>query len=103
MGDFIPTKGSSIKRKPQEAFEVVTFNSYKSKKSSKGAKKDNEDVQENKTKDKTEGSTLNIKRTKFEVVKFGMSGFDAKKKQDAKVQLAIRLGTIIPDNTYIYR
>jgi hypothetical protein len=44
---------------------------------------DNEEKQEDR---------LSLKQAKFDVFKFGIKGFDKKKQEDAKVQLAIKLG-----------
>lgn len=39
------------------------------------------------------GEEFNIKKAKHEVVKLGTSGLDSQKKEDAKIQLAIKLGS----------
>ncbi|KOB70701.1 Uncharacterized protein OBRU01_14943 [Operophtera brumata] len=44
---------------------------------------------------------LELKKIRHEVVKFGMSGFDANKKQEAKIALAVSLGAKPPRKPYI--
>ncbi|XP_026462004.1 uncharacterized protein C1orf131 homolog [Ctenocephalides felis] len=43
---------------------------------------------------------IDMKKARFEIMKFGISGFDTKKKEEAKVQLAIKLGAKPPKNKY---
>ncbi|GLV31091.1 hypothetical protein CBL_12164 [Carabus blaptoides fortunei] len=43
---------------------------------------------------------VDMKRARHEVLKFGMSGFDPEKKEEAKVKLAITLGAKPPKNKY---
>jgi hypothetical protein len=90
--DFIPTRGSCNKGDGQIHFKSVTYESYKPK-----------------THDKTETGVktkeipsheFNIKKAKHEVIKYGMSGFDPQKKEEAKMQLAIKLGAKPPKNKY---
>lgn len=45
-----------------------------------------------KKKKKPDDSVFNYKTARNEVINFGMSGFDAKSKQSAQVELAIKLG-----------
>lgn len=84
---FIPTKCSLLKRKSEENFQIVTYKSYKPKKKIKV-------IDENASESMHTATTseLNMKQAKHEVIKFGMSGFDSHRKEEAKVQLAIKLG-----------
>lgn len=84
---FIPTKCSAVKKNATENFTCVAFESHKSKK-----RKQLDDSNEKGTKKKPEFQELNMKQAKYEIIKFGMSGFDPRKKEEAKVQLAIKLG-----------
>lgn len=85
--EFIRTRGSALKKNAADNFEVVTFESYK-------AKKTNKNVSETDKKTKMKTEELNMKQAKHEIIKFGMSGFDSRKKEEAKIQLAIKLGTV---------
>lgn len=84
---FIPTKSSLLKRKAPSEFQVVTFESHKPK----AKKAPAESLQDNTRQSKP--NELDMKRARHEVLKFGMSGFDPEKKEEAKVKLAISLGT----------
>lgn len=83
---FIPTRASMLQKKGNVDFQKISYESYKSTKSKKNIK----DVKET-TKDR-EHNDFNIKKAKYEIIKFGMSGFDPQKKEEAQVQLAIKLG-----------
>ncbi|XP_044259540.1 uncharacterized protein C1orf131 [Tribolium madens] len=91
--DFIPTRGSLKKGTKLTDFKSVSFESYKPKKHEK-TETSNGRIQEEKSDD------FNIKRAKHEIVKFGMSGFDPEKKEEAKIQLAIKLGAKPKKNKY---
>lgn len=45
-------------------------------------------------------SVLDMKKTRYEVYKFGISGFNRQKMEDARVALAIKLGAKPPKRTY---
>jgi hypothetical protein len=47
---------------------------------------------EKKKEEANQEDRLSLKQAKFDVFKFGIKGFDKKKQEDAKVQLAIKLG-----------
>ncbi|EEZ98488.1 hypothetical protein TcasGA2_TC000985 [Tribolium castaneum] len=91
--DFIPTRGSLKKGTQSIDFKSVSFESYKPKKQEK-IEISNEKPQNKKSED------FNIRRAKHEIVKFGMSGFDPEKKEEAKIQLAIKLGAKPKKNKY---
>lgn len=82
--DFIPTKGSILKG-IVSTVETYSFSSHKTK----GKKNKNkiDSMLNSSTKDE-----FNIKQAKREVIKFGMSGLDSQKKEEYKIQLAIKLG-----------
>lgn len=86
---FIPTKCSSLKRKAEENFQVVVFESHKPKE--KPTKPINS--KEN-TEDSNKERELNIKKVKHDIVKFAMSGLEGSEKEEAKVKLAIKLGSL---------
>lgn len=86
---FIPTKCAALKKDAANNFKCVTFEYHKSQKSRKIADSDKTSLEEN-----IKSRELNMKQAKYEIIKFGMSGFDPKKKEEAKVQLAIKLGNV---------
>jgi hypothetical protein len=49
---------------------------------------------------KAEKKEIDMKKVRYEVFKFGMSGFKAEKKEEVKVALAIKLGAKPPKNNY---
>lgn len=87
LAEFVPTRGSSVKRKAAENFEVVVFQSYKPKN-----KKLTQDSGNKSTENSSSDSGFNIKKAKHEIVKFAVSGMEGNEKQEAKVRLAIQLG-----------
>ncbi|XP_033328039.2 uncharacterized protein LOC117221304 [Megalopta genalis] len=96
MEEFIPTRGSKIKKDAMKEFVVVNFKAAKKK-----AKKavDSEIKREisrfndgDKDIDPKRKQEIEMKRVRYEVMKFGMSGFEKVNADKAKVQLAINLG-----------
>ncbi|KAJ0180951.1 hypothetical protein K1T71_003036 [Dendrolimus kikuchii] len=51
--------------------------------------------------DSIRSKDLELKKIRHEVLKFGMSGFDATKKEEAKIALAVSLGAKPPKKVYI--
>ncbi|XP_021922687.1 uncharacterized protein C1orf131 homolog [Zootermopsis nevadensis] len=47
---------------------------------------------------KVEKREMDMKKVRYDVFKFGMSGFKAERKEEVKVALAIRLGAVPPKN-----
>lgn len=83
--DFVPTKASAAKKDSTKDFQICSFETYKPKE------------RKNKIKEETRvtiarTNKLNVAKVKHEIMKFGMSGFDNVKKEEAKIQLAIKLG-----------
>uniref|UniRef100_A0A6M2DD17 Uncharacterized protein n=1 Tax=Xenopsylla cheopis TaxID=163159 RepID=A0A6M2DD17_XENCH len=89
----VPTKSSRLKS--TSTFNVTVFESQKEK-SSKNVLKNSQKVLD----DIPERKEIDMKRARFEIMKFGISGFDSKKKEEAKVQLAIKLGAKPAKNKY---
>ncbi|XP_018565285.1 uncharacterized protein C1orf131 homolog isoform X2 [Anoplophora glabripennis] len=94
LDTFIPTRGSMMQKKGKIDFQEVTYESYKSTKRKKKLN-GSEEITKNK-----EHGDFNIKKAKHEIIKFGMSGFDPQKKEEAEIQLAIKLGAKPPKNKY---
>lgn len=87
---LILTKAALALKNAQENFQVVKFEAYKPKK-----KQTTEDSAKSDTKTQPvpyPKKDLELKKIRHEVVKFGMSGFDASKKEEAKIALAVSLG-----------
>lgn len=80
--DFIPTKGSKSKG-IISTVQTQSFNSEKSKK---------KEICTNPPTLTLNNDDVNIKHIKREIIKLGMSGLDVQKKEEYKIQLAIKLG-----------
>ncbi|XP_076233184.1 uncharacterized protein LOC143178419 [Calliopsis andreniformis] len=106
MEDFIPTRVSEIKKDAVKEFLSVTYEEPKKKvkrnvpESEKKFGTSNYNVEECKeTKDdQKRKQEREMKRIRYEVMKFGMSGFEKDKATEAKVALAISLGAKPPKN-----
>ncbi|XP_054715689.1 uncharacterized protein C1orf131 homolog [Uloborus diversus] len=79
-----------------DGVEVVCFNErFCGRKAQK--KNSPSDVLEKKFKEPDKNvKVFNIKRARYEVIRFGMSGFDKEKHLNAKIAMAIRLGAKPP-------
>lgn len=107
MDDFVPTRAVRAKKGAEEKFQSVTYTAYKKKEKStddltKKISKDEEEARllprserEERARRKQE---LEMKRVRHDIIKFGMSGFDKEKAQEAKVALAVTLGAKPPKN-----
>ncbi|XP_012275445.1 uncharacterized protein C1orf131 homolog [Orussus abietinus] len=106
MEDFIETRGASVKKAASSDFMRITFES-------RPTKSQNCSINENsKTKecdrylkvdkessiDLKKKQDLEMKRARYDVIKFGMSGFAKAKAQEAKIALAVSLGAKPPKN-----
>lgn len=85
---LIMTKAALALKNAESNFQFVKFEAYKPKK--KQTPENLEDIVDSKT--DSSKKDLELKKIRHEVVKFGMSGFDANKKQEAKIALAVSLG-----------
>ncbi|XP_044015560.1 uncharacterized protein C1orf131 homolog [Aphidius gifuensis] len=100
MEDFVMTKGARDKQNIVENFVSVTHSSYKKKPKQQNDdinkfklnKNDNDDI------DPRRKQEIEMKRLRWDIMKFGSSGFDKTTKNKAKVELAISLGAIPPKN-----
>nr|XP_031844335.1 uncharacterized protein C1orf131 [Nomia melanderi] len=109
MEDFIPTRGSQMKKHVSEEFVLVNYESRKRAKKNDDSDKDKDALpdetdetttmtKETKDMDQKKKQELEMKRIRYEVMKFGMSGFQKAEANKAKVQLAISLGAKPPKN-----
>lgn len=87
MDEFIPTRASMAKKSNATDIQVVSYESHKPK--AKTVKQSKEVYKPNEF---SNDVGFDIKEAKHEVIKFGMSGFTGKRKEKAKMQLAIKLG-----------
>ncbi|CAG9865185.1 unnamed protein product [Phyllotreta striolata] len=92
--DFIPSKASALK-KSEVNFEAVVYESYKKKKSENSVMRN---LEKPITNDKKDGGELNMRHTKNEIVKLAMSGLDPEQKEQAKINLLVKLGAKPPKN-----
>ncbi|CAG5035446.1 unnamed protein product [Parnassius apollo] len=96
---IVLTKAALALKNAESNFKVVKFESYKPKKK--------QPVENEESKAGTDNQVihskkdLDLKKIRHEVVKFGMSGFDGTKKEEAKIALAISLGAKPPKREYI--
>ncbi|KAF9408886.1 hypothetical protein HW555_011572 [Spodoptera exigua] len=94
---LIMTKAALAMKNPENNFKFVKFEAHKPK------KKNTVDSDNNETKPGSQQSSkdLDLKKIRHEVVKFGMSGFDPTKKEEARIALAVSLGAKPPKKEYI--
>lgn len=97
------TKGARDKQNIVENFVSVTHSSYKKKPKQKNDDNDhfnkfNFNKNNSDDIDPRRKQEIEMKRLRWDVMKFGSSGFDKKTKNKAKVELAISLGAIPPKN-----
>ncbi|KAI4496119.1 hypothetical protein M0802_007986 [Mischocyttarus mexicanus] len=112
MEDFIPTKASRLNNNAVEDFVSVTYIAPKKKtpKSSSDINKQDEvnvrtgndyelsNKKANSQLDRKKQQELEMKRARYDVIKFGISGFNSSKAKEAKTELAIKLGANPPKN-----
>ncbi|XP_067004532.2 uncharacterized protein C1orf131 isoform X2 [Anabrus simplex] len=92
---FIPTKSALLKKEAADSFEFVVHESYK-KKGSKSLKEGNQPRSKKDSKQE-----MDMKRARYEVFKFAMSGYTPQKKEEAKIALAVRLGAKPPKKPFV--
>ncbi|KAL0850512.1 hypothetical protein ABMA28_012301 [Loxostege sticticalis] len=95
---LIVTKAALALKNAEQNFQVVKFEAHKPK------KKQAEVPDKIETKPQLTPFAkrdLELKKVRHEIVKFGMSGFDATKKEEAKIALAVSLGAKPPKREYL--
>lgn len=85
---LIQTKAALALKNAESNFKVVKFEAHKPKKKEAQGTEKQIDTRNNDQQKKE----IDLKRIRHEIVKFGMSGFDPTKKQEAKIALAVSLG-----------
>ncbi|KAK0180041.1 hypothetical protein PV327_005724 [Microctonus hyperodae] len=106
MSEFVMTRAAQAKKNCQENFVAVTYTAPKKKNVIKNTESiksapDNklEKFNSNSSKiDPNREHELEMKRLRWDVMKFGSSGFKGVAKHKAKVALAIELGAQPPKN-----
>ncbi|XP_034840846.1 uncharacterized protein C1orf131 homolog [Maniola hyperantus] len=96
---IVPTKAALALKNAESNFQVVKFEAHKPKK--KHAEEENIIVNTKTKQTVHPKKDLDLKQIRHEIVKFGMSGFDTTKKEQAKIALAVSLGAIPPKREYV--
>lgn len=103
MEDFVPTRGSQNKKTATSSYVSVNYEAPKKKLKSTDDSYDKEKLSDKSAMKPTpaelkEQQEKEMKKLRYEIIKFGMSGFEKPKAKKAKVELAISLGAIPPKN-----
>ena len=88
---FIATRSSKIRENAEESFQSLTYESHKSKK-----RKEESIVNKLSEKNVTEVDESDMRKFRYDIMKFGASGFDKTKKQETKIAVAVSLGAKPP-------
>ncbi|PNF41886.1 hypothetical protein B7P43_G15547 [Cryptotermes secundus] len=91
---LIPTRYSTLQNVEASNIQIVV---HKNKKKDVNIKPLHIDQLKDNRAEKKE---MDMKKVRYEVFKFGMSGFKAEKKEEVKVALAIKLGAKPPKHKY---
>ncbi|XP_023948707.1 uncharacterized protein C1orf131 [Bicyclus anynana] len=92
---IVLTKAALALQNAEKNFQVVKFEAHKPKKKHVEEESTVESKQTLSSK-----SDLDLKKIRHEIVKFGMSGFDTTKKEQAKIALLVSLGAKPPKRQY---
>ncbi|KYQ57398.1 hypothetical protein ALC60_03717 [Trachymyrmex zeteki] len=101
MEDFVPTRGSQVKKTATSDYISVNYTAPKKKVKSADDSNNKEKLKESTKQtpaELKEQQEKEMKKLRYEIIKFGMSGFEKPKARRAKVELAISLGAIPPKN-----
>lgn len=99
MEDFVPTRGSQVKKTAASNYISVNYEARKKKVKSDSDNKEklgDQSVVKQTPAEIKQQQEKEMKKLRYEVIKFGMSGFEKPKARKAKVELAISLGAIPP-------
>ncbi|CAK1548107.1 unnamed protein product [Leptosia nina] len=94
---LVLTKAALALKNAEENFQVVKFEAHKPKK--KAILENQDKVEAGNVSEQKKDADL--KRIRHEIVRFGMSGFDHTKKEEAKIALAVSLGAKPPKRPYV--
>ncbi|KAL6260683.1 uncharacterized protein C1orf131 homolog isoform X1 [Pogonomyrmex barbatus] len=99
MEDFVPTRVSQIKKTTVTNYVSVNYEEPKKKRKPADDADNKEKPEDKKTPaELKEQQEKEMKKLRYEIIKFGMSGFEKPKVKKAKVELAISLGAKPPKN-----
>lgn len=103
MDNFVPTRGSRMKKNATSNYESVSYEVPKKKSRSTDSTSNKEKSKDNSERKQTPAEVKKqqekeMKKARYDIIKFGMSGFEKPKARRAKVELAISLGAIPPKN-----
>ncbi|EEB12892.1 conserved hypothetical protein [Pediculus humanus corporis] len=104
---FVPTRSSLLKSHDEKKCETVVFENKKPKKVSenKMAVVDSDkkliSSKGKLNKEKKNKDNLTMKKLRYDIIKFGTSGFSGAKKEESKVALAVSLGAVPPKRKYL--
>ncbi|XP_043254284.1 uncharacterized protein C1orf131 [Colletes gigas] len=101
MEDFIPTRVSRMKKDVAEEFVSVNYKQPRKKVKDNvnfGDDKEKTDAQDNTKEDQKRKQELEMKRFRYEVMRFGISGFEKAKAKKSKIELVLNLGAKPPKN-----
>lgn len=103
MDDFVPTRVSQIKKTATSDYISVNYEAPKKKVKSANNLDDKEKLQDKSAMklapdELKQQQEKEMKKLRYEIIKFGMSGFEKPKARRAKVELAISLGAKPPKN-----
>lgn len=95
--DIVPTRAMLMKKSTEPTdFKAVVFETYKSK---KGAGAKSAATRRGANPEQNDDG-FDMKKARYEVFNFGLSGYDFKDQQKAKIALAVKLGAKPPKNAY---
>ncbi|XP_076755447.1 uncharacterized protein LOC143426133 [Xylocopa sonorina] len=102
MEDFVPTRVSKMKKEAEKNYLVVSYEKPRKKKTEvveseesnkqEKPKFSGKEDKESKYNDERRKQELEMKRIRYQVMKFGMSGFKGAEAENAEEALAISLG-----------
>jgi len=99
MEDFIPTRGSQLKKNATNDYISINYEAPKKKiKSDDLDKKEKlKNVKQKLTPaELKEKQEKEMKKARFDIIKFGMSNFEKAEARKTKIELAISLGAVRP-------
>lgn len=92
---FVATRSSKLRQNAEKSFETVVFESHKAKK--KKLEGGNALIGEKNIKEVDEDE---MRKFRYDIMKFGASGFDKTKKKETKIAVAVSLGAKPPKRGY---
>lgn len=101
MDDFIPTRVSKIKGDSRKEFVSVNYEKPKKRKAEVFNERIVQETDVHENIDERRKQELEMKRLRYEVIKFGMSGLKGMQAKKANVALAVSLGAKPPPKKVI--